>query len=256
MYLRLNYNNSVMCVICEKTILLNRPLDQDDFNFENKSKEPFTIKCNHCPTITSIPCIPGLCVLICSYCPQLKEIAVIPGLKKLVCMNNPELIEIPFIQGLKQLYCSGVWKLKNIPMIDSLETLDCSFNKNIESVPKISGLKKLDVRYCKKLVKIPWIQGLRELDCQGCESLKKISPRNNNLKYMNCNDCRSLINITQIDDSANEILYLVQGCLWLKNDNLLFDDNIKKLVILQRWSKRIIMAKKIFKLIPKIIPFL
>ena len=52
-----------------------------------------------CPTLTHVPVIPGLQILICWNCPKLTEISIIPGLQELECYFCPSLTDILVIEN-------------------------------------------------------------------------------------------------------------------------------------------------------------
>ena len=165
------------------------------------------------------------------------------------CSNCPLIKIIPMIQGLIKLDCSRCDSLTDIPVINGLKILDCSYNKSLTRIPMIDGLEELYCIWCPQLRKIPKIESLTILSCFSCKSLTYI-PRLPNLGYLNCQDCDMLTDI-----SMNQGSYWTSAhfCKWLKeNDGI--DENVSKLVILQKWFKGILMSKKLLKLINQLIP--
>lgn len=71
------------------------------------------------------------------------------------------------------------------------------------------------------------------------------------MKFLSCQNSRSL---TNIGDTANLSWYHCSGCIWSYVRNDKFDDNIRRLIVLQRWFKKILQSKRLTKLIPKLIP--
>ena len=118
--------------------------------------------------------------------------------------------------GIKQLHCINCPNVKEIPYIHGLEELyitDCS---KLTSIPNIEGLKELYCNNCPNLTSIPKIEGLKKLCCYGCPNLTSIP----NIKELNCSSCP-----------------------WIPYQNDDFKDNIKKLIILQRWFKKYFKIK-------------
>ncbi len=111
-------------------------------------------------------------------------------------------------------------------------------------------MKILDCSNCQLLTKIPLIEGLKSLNCSNCPILKNI-PLFVELQFFSCYNCILLISIPTIV----KINYLnISKCKWLKISNLKYDENITKLIKLQKWFKIILLNKKLLKLIKKIIP--
>ncbi len=46
----------------------------------------------------------------------------------------------------------------------------------------------------------------------------------------------------------------IDKCMWLNINNIEYENNIKKLRIIQKFITKIIMSKRLMRLIPKIIP--
>jgi hypothetical protein len=83
---------------------------------------------------------------------------------------------------------------------------------------------------CPLLTNIPHIDGLQELACYNCRSLTKLN-----------------INVANLDYSDT------YGCIWLDNDPN-YDQSIKKLILLQKWWKKIYLSNRLKKLIKQLIP--
>lgn len=166
-------------------------------------------------------------VLQCNYCSDLVKIPDIKGIKSLWCHDCKELTEISCIQGLEELYCFNCPKLTEISEIHGLRILDCT--------------------YCPSLVRIPEIQTLERIDCTGCGSLTQI-PMIRKLQELYCPDCEKL-NLTDIR-IPETIKYIGSDKLQWRNS----DQNLTKLIVLQKWFKNVSMSKKLIKLIPLLMP--
>lgn len=176
---------------------------------------------------------PGIETLDCSGCTELKEIPVISGLRVLVCSHCPGLTEIPIIRGLQTLNCWNCNGLTKIPIIHGLRELICFNCLNLTELPLIPGLQTIDCSYCSKLSNIPFIQGLRNLYCI---------------------DCRNLIELPYGSEDEIFIFIWSNGCLWMDFPSCRYDENIKKLILLQKWMKKMIVRKRLIKLIPLLMP--
>ena len=94
------------------------------------------------------------------------------------------------------------------------------------------------------------INGLQELYCTDCPMLH-IIPQINGLQYINCSNSRSLTELNV--NETNMSLYLVDGCVWLKDDPD-FNESMKKLVRLQQWFKPMSLSLRLKRLTPQLIP--
>jgi hypothetical protein len=209
-----------MCVICEDQIEPGQKI----------------LDCHGCPRITDIPMIPGLEELDCSQCVSLIHLFVYPGLLKLDCSLCTSLLEISTVGPLDQidmvsLDTNGCDSLIHIPLIPGLQILDCGKCKSLTCLPQIPGLRSLFCWDCVSLIEIPLIPGLEELYCDRCESLTSLP---------------------QIPGSET-FIYSV-GCKWLNINNPCFEENVKKLIKIQRWARKILLSLRLTNLIPKLMP--
>ncbi len=188
--------------------------------------------------------IENLTTLVCSGC-TLTEIPVIPGLKYLYCAHCPSLTEIPIIPGLKELYCLGC-TLTEIPVIPGLQYLDCSWSTSLTKISIIPGLRELYCFKCTSLTEIPIIEGLKILNCSWC-TLKEI-PVIPGLKELYCYECTSL---TEIPNSPDLQTIGYYSCPWLSK-NPYFEENLEKLIFLQKKLRRRYVGKKLETLIPEV----
>ena len=79
------------------------------------------------------------------------------------------------------------------------------------------------------------------------------TPETSLLKKLNCSYCPLLLyNKKSIIDNIEFIECF--GCKWINKNNVEYEYNINKLIILQKWFKRIITSKRLKKLIPKLMP--
>jgi hypothetical protein len=166
-----------------------------------------------------------------SLSPLLTNIPRIDGSQELNCSNCPLLTNIPHIDGLQELYCSNCPLLTNIPHIDELQELNCSYCPLLTDIPLIYGLKRLDCSNCPLIVNIPQIDSLQSLFCFDCRLLTSLNVNIANLNYL-----------------------LAYGCIWLRYKNPHFNESINKLIILQKWFKKLYMSRKLKRIIPQIIP--
>ncbi len=99
-------------------------------------------------------------------------------------------------------------------------------------------MKKLDCSENPSLINIPRIKGIREVLCWNCPLLLNIT-LDEELECLDCNKC------TWVKCAGSE---------WLNNRNIEYDDNIKILIILQKWFKQVLTSKRLIKLIPLLMP--
>lgn len=209
------------------------------------------LECSNCPGLVRIS-LTMLKVLNCSECDELIEIAHIEGLQILDCSNCKKLTQIPHIDELQELNCAGC-PLTKIPCIQKLLVLGCG-SCPLTEIPLINGLRVLNCSNCPKLTKIPVGQDdcLEELYCYDCTGLTEL-PSSLKLSFLNCGGCRNLTQIPNCESTAL-ILILKNGCPWLNYKNKKYDENVRKLVILQKWLRRMILRKKLITLIPLLVP--
>jgi len=177
---------------------------------------------------------PGIQELDISHCQEISHIPMIPGLIKIWCQGCPKLTEIPRIPGLRDIRCYKS-SIIDISGFDDLEFLDCCDCPFLISISNNINLKSI---YCVRSPNLRSISNVPKLDlisCSGCPSLASI-PYDVVDKIM-----------------AKKYCYQCYGCGWLKYDPD-YDFNIKKLVRLQRWFKRLYVSKRLTKLIPQIVP--
>jgi hypothetical protein len=72
---------------------------------------------------------------------------------------------------------------------------------------------------------VPDIQGLQRLVCYDCRSLTSV-PKNQGFDRFECDKC-----------------------VWL-SEHINFQDNVEKLIKIQKWMKRVILRKRLLSLIP------
>ncbi len=279
-----------MCKICKdkngkKQSLCIRLIDKIDISCHRD------LKCSYCQTLKNVVLNPntGLIILYCNNCPLLRNISYINNLKKLHCYNCPQLTDIALIDGLEILFCYNCPMLTNIPLINGLQIIDCT-ECNITNIPLIKGLKKLYCSACPLLTNIPLIEGLKELYCTKCPITN--IPLIIGLEILDCSYCSDLINIalilelkkiycsfcpklTEIPYTSRSLLKKLDcsfcniltdiplnkelkidcfGCKWIKKGNIYYEDNIRKLIKLQKWYKKILLSNRLNKLIPQLIP--
>ena len=116
-----------------------------EFSINNNGYKQLVIKND---TITQLPNIKGIEVLIIENCTSLTSIPNIEGLKVLDCTNCTSLTSIPNILGLRELRCCDCTSLTSIPNILGLEELDCSGCTSLTSIANIEGLERLDCDRC------------------------------------------------------------------------------------------------------------
>ena len=149
--------------------------------------------------------------------------------------------------GFQILDCHGCKNITSIPVIKGLQQLYCGGCTNLESLPNIPGLQKLIFWGCEKIKIIPNIKTLLLINCMKCPGLTSI-PEIKGLKHLNCTGCTNLINLPKIDDLRN--IYC-KDCPWLKHfKNPNYEENIRNLVILQKFFKRILASRKLLRIAP------
>ena len=207
-----------MCLVCEQKL--------EDREEKNR------IDCWGCPNIEVIPNIPGVTVIVCEECPKLRKIE---------CIST-----------LQYLYCRRCPKLREIPKIDNLIRLSCERCENLTEIPYMSNLMFLQCGYCVRLTKIPDMENLREISCRGCRLLTsfplfkrtngKIEPGHS-----------TWTSYGFLDSYFPNIPYInrldVTHCPWI-NTNMNYENNLKNLIKLQRYFKKMVLHKKFTKLIP------
>ena len=92
---------------------------------------------------------------------------------------------------------------------------------------------------CTALTLIPdTLTSLRYLNCFDCTALTSIPDTLISLRTLHCQGCTAL---TSIPDTLRSLRHLeCRGCTWLPRGvgDLYFSENVKKLVTLQRWTRR------------------
>jgi hypothetical protein len=151
-----------------------------------------------CPTLTSIPEIPGLLRLICVNCPLLTSI---DGLARL--------------SGFEKVYCG------NCPLLTS-----------VEGLALISGLQKLYLSNCP-ITSIPMIPGLQELYCWNCSLLTSIYALPT--LDLDCRVCPIFRTIPEIKESTELHVY---HCPWVPRGNHNYERNIQALLTLQKFCRK------------------
>ncbi len=243
----LNSNPGLITLYCD-----NCPLLKNISHINNLKK----LYCYNCPQLTDIALIDGLEILACYNCPMLTNIPLINGLEILDC-TECNITNIPLIKGLKKLYCSGCPLLTNIPLIKGLKELYCT-KCPITDIPLIKELEILDCSYCPYLINISLILKLKKLYCSFCPfgllrlpKLTKIPYTSRGLlKKLDCSFCYSLTDIPLNKGLKKDCF----GCKWINIKNMEYQDNIRKLIKLQNWFKKIIISKRLIRLIPHLIP--
>ncbi len=147
--------------------------------------------------------------------------------------------EYKTIENLRVLVCSGCTTLTEIPIIPELLYLNCEQCPNLTKIPIIPGLEELFCSGCTSLTEIPNIPGLQYLNCSDCPSLTEI-PLIPDLIFLNCEGCRSLTKLLYDPD----ILYSGDSCPWI-SQNSEFEENLKKLIFLQKKLRRRYIGKKL-----------
>lgn len=176
---------------------------------------------------------PGIEELDISYCQKVSLVPIIPGLKKIWCQGCRKLTKLPNIPGLTDIRCykSSLIDISGFTNLEFLDCCDCPF------LITISNNNKLKTLYCVRSPNLRSITNVPVLD------------------FLSCSDCPklALIPYNTTDGMSNIYSGYWQGCKWLKYDPN-YNLNIKKLIILQRWFKRLYVSRKVNKFIQQIIP--
>ncbi len=155
---------------------------------------------------------------------------------------------IPIIKGLLVLNCSNCPLLTNIPLIEKLQKLYCEYCPLLTNILSYTTLQELNCSSCPLLKNIPLIESLKILYCFNCPMLTKIA-------IIKDEKVLTSGRIFQEKTSKSKLreLYCTK-CKWLNINNIEYDNNIKNLIKLQMWLKKILMSKRLICLIPKLMP--
>lgn len=211
---------------------------------KNQIHEIKKLDCNGCPSLTQIPLIQGLKELWCSGCKNLTKVQITQEVDVVICYKCPKLNEISVIESNSNTKGSAkfvFWACHelvtiNVHTIQELHFISCHGLINIQ----VTMLKKLVCQDCRNLKKIPFIEDLQSLRIEKCNNLIDIP------YDINCSDK----NVIQDTECFIDIV----ECKWLDTGSDEFGDNLRKLIFLQKWVKKMILRKRLIKLIPKIIP--
>lgn len=210
------------------------------------------LECYSSSGIQSIPEYPNLQYLNCSdtcitHIPSLKNLKELNcGFCSLLTSISPDLV------NLEMLQCNECKLLTTIP--DTLVNLTCLYcdDSNITYIPQT--LIKLGGIYCddSKISYIPnTLVNLKDLRCQNCP-IKLIPDTLVNLEFLVCDGCRMILSIPEtltklLDDSCDfwieseDEKINCAGCPWIDENK---DENIRKLIVLQKFVRKNLMFWK------------
>jgi hypothetical protein len=137
----------------------------------------------------------------------------------------------------------------------NLTRLDCYGCPNLTSIPnELVNLTRLICYRCRNLTSISnELVNLTSINCAGCPNITSIPKELVNLTSINCAGCPKLTSIPK--ELVNLIFLNCSGCPWLDvKENEYYKENIRYLVRCQGIFKRQILARRLLKLTPKLVP--
>jgi len=207
---------NIIFIECTECTNLTEIFNVHDHNINYKLEE---LLCTGCIALTNLPKLSNLVELYCANSGIKKIGHAFYKLKKLHCGNCINLESISnTLYNLLDLYCSRCIKLTELPNIPSIIYINFSHCENINKLPNLPNLKSLICEYCPNITEIPDIfSNLDFISCIGCVNLIKTP-----LRYI-------------------ETRYFDSPWIKLRNkfqDNEQYDNNIKKLKVLQHWFRK------------------
>jgi len=141
-----------------------------------------------------------------------------------------------------------ICETKNIGDIVYIEKLDCSHCPFIQRIPdELVNLTQFFCIDCPLLQSIPKeLVNLTGLFCFDCPLLQSIPNECVNITSLWCNDCPLLQSIPKELVNISHLSCI--NCPWLENDNRDYNNNIYKLLLLQKWFRGCLMSRKLKKL--------
>ncbi len=175
-----------------------------------------------------------------------------PGMTELDCEYCDTITHIPMIEGLQKIWCQYC-SLRSISRIPGLIDIRC-YKTTLTNISGFNQLEFLDCCDCLYLIKITDLPSLKTLYCVRCPILGSIT-NTPNLIFLSCCDCSSLVLIPYktTDNMLPMYKNYHSNCKWLKY-HINYDENIRKVIVLQQWFKNILYMKKITNIIYQIIP--
>ena len=217
------FSKTVNDIVCQEAKQLNEIKIEPDINYNDQSLQLYD-----CPKLNIIPIIPRLKHLIITNCP-VENIPIIPGLETLQCTGTL-ITEIPLIKSLTSLICINNQFLEFIPTIKNLITLVCMMCPNLAAIS--SSCEELSM--------------LSEFVCQECP-LITIFPKGSLVHTFKCTICFDVMIGKRIKQPPGHKYHINT------DNNLEYKERINKLILLQRWIKKVIVRQRIKKLIPHLV---
>lgn len=245
------------------------------------------IKCLCCQLITTVSVRPDFeilhCCRNCSNFIKIKSV-ILPQLPDCADWGRIYFCDDPindfddFTMSTSELlidYCNDFVLSKILHNFELRRLICCNHQSTEVSLSHELTLETIEFYDCPSLTQIQLSQNLQTLLCSHCPMLSNISLTNwedfkmetilcydchsltqipyfPNLKELICHDCPLLTDISI--PMINRLLTFVHsGCDWLKCSHG-FDQKIEKLVVLQKWFKKIYLSKRIIKLIKQLVP--
>jgi hypothetical protein len=130
------------------------PINSTQEEFElllQKNPDVTELNCDYCTSLTSIPQLNKLTLLICNGCTSLTRIHRLDNLENLNCCYCTSLTSIPKLNKLKALNCYGCRSLINIPQLNNLTLLICNNCTSLTSIPQLDKLIYMCRDFCTNL---------------------------------------------------------------------------------------------------------
>lgn len=194
-----------------------------------------------------IPNIDNLETLILISCRDV-FMSYISCLKHLSLYDCDNIKHIYYFNELISLNILNCPRIKRIPLLPKLETLELNSCQAISNIPDMSYMKSLTCINCHHISNITGLISLENLEIHNCKLIKRIS----NFKNIESIYVSSLHMLTELPDVCIDHLKIID-CKWIRGDSE-YENNINRLIKLQKWFKKCIFIKRFINIIPKLIP--
>ena len=133
-------------------------------------------------------------------------------------------------KGTAQLKIKNCYNIRKVPRFREIKELYLDRCPNLTEIAEMDCVESIYCYFCPNLVKIPKMKRLKTLVCHICPKLTEIDT--SSVTILSCSWCDSLTKIPSSDS------FICMGCPWIENDNTNFEENIKCLIILQKFFKK------------------
>jgi hypothetical protein len=140
--------------------ITNFQITQQEFDYICKNKIITILRCNNCPSLTSLPNMPKLTRLYCYNCPLLTSLPDMPELTILWCHDCPLLTSLPDMPELTELGCYNCTLLSSLPDMPKLTMLNCISCPSLTSLPdeiEFANKIKTESEPCEKPCANPYV---------------------------------------------------------------------------------------------------